>query len=140
MSTSGIQAITEAEREEFKAFAQANPTVACELPVILPSGFLAESFSPVCCKCGKDVPEESSWLKRVRHEFGQNTVEIWDVRGHCKPCRAVTSCYMRFRSDGTYDTLIGHQWRYGSLKGPDKRKQSRTKAVIRKMLRWIFRL
>jgi len=138
MSSPGMRAITDEERQGFLAFADANPSVASQLPITLPSGFMVESFSPVCSKCGDDIPETQAWLHRIRHEFGQRIVEVWEVRGHCQPCRAVTPCYMRFRSDGTYDTLIGHQWRRGSLNSRDKRTRSGMASIVRRALRWLL--
>lgn len=136
MSSAGIHVITDGEIAEFTEFVEANPRLAYALPVTLPSGFKVEEFHPVCSKCRGDIPANWAWLHRVRHEFGQNTVEVWDVRGLCKPCRTMTPCYLRFRSDGTYDTLVDHQWRHGSLGGHDKRTRSRVKTIVRRILRW----
>lgn len=138
MSSPGIHAITDAEVAEFAAFIKANPILSSELPATLPCGFKVEEFHPVCSKCRGDIPEDWAWVNRVRHEFGQNTVEVWDVRGLCKPCRTMTPCYLRFRSDGTYDTLIGHQWRRGSLNSRDKRTRSRMASIVRRALRWLL--
>lgn len=135
MSSPGIHTITNEERAEFIDFTKAHPRLSMELPVTLPSGFKVEEFNPVCSQCRNDIPTIWAWLNRVCHEFGQNKVEIWDVRGLCRECRTVTPCYMRFRSDGTYDTLIGHQWRHGRLNGRDKRMRSRVASIVRRVLR-----
>lgn len=138
MSSLGIHKVSNEEKAELAKFIEAHPRLSSEMPATLPCGFKIEVFNPVCSKCRNDIPMAWSWLNRVCHEFGQNKVEIWDVLGLCKECRTVTPCYLRFRSDGTYDTLIGDRWRHGRLNGHDKRTRTLGKMIVRRVLRWLL--
>jgi len=135
----GTHVITGEEKEELARFIRENPLLSDQLPSVLPSGFRVDNFHPICEACQGDIPASSSWLKRVRLEFGQKTVETWDVRGVCRGCRTATSCYMRYRCDGTYDTLIGGEWRHGDLRARDSRRLGGTPArLVRRFLVWIL--
>lgn len=138
MSKLGVHKVTQSEKTEFLAFIDGNPSLSSVLPATLPCGFTIDEFHAVCSKCGENIPSNWSWVCLTRHEFGRNVVETWDVRGLCKPCRTLTPCYMRFRSDGTYDTLIGHQWRHGRLRDHGNRLGSLAKIIARRVLRRFF--
>lgn len=128
----GLKPITEEERASFEAFSRANPRVCDDLPITLPSGFLVEDFNPECASCGQDIPSSSAWLKRDRMVFAHKTVETWEVRGVCRTCATMTPCYMRFHSDGHFDTIIGRNWRRGDL-DESTSPVARIAAAIRKL-------
>jgi hypothetical protein len=117
MTTSGLHVITSEERAEFAAFVRDNARLSSALPLTLPCRFVVHVFHPECAMCKQEIPTTWAWLSRNRITFGQKVVETWDVRGICPACRTMTSCYIRFRSDGTFDTLIGSHWRNGTLNG-----------------------
>lgn len=140
MSSSGIQPLSEEAREAFAEFANANERLSCQVPATLPSGFVVTEFHVQCACCSGDIPMHSSWLKRDRQVFGESVVETWDTRAFCAGCRTLTSAYARYRSNGTYDTLVGHQWRTGSLGSHDKRSGFSLHRLFRRLVRWMFGL
>jgi hypothetical protein len=115
MSGSKVHPITDDERHAFSVFTAENPRLSSQLPAVLPCGFKLTTFHAICSSCDKNVPMYSSWLKKDRQEFGSIVVEIWDIRAYCSDCLSLTPCYLRYRSDGTFDTLVGHSWRHGVL-------------------------
>lgn len=135
-STSRISPITQAERDAFHQFADKHPRLDTEMPATLPSGFEVTDFHVVCPSCDQNIPMHHSWVNQARHQFGQRVVEIWDARGVCTTCRVQASCYIRFRSDGTYDTIINGRWRQGSLAG----KRRRPQPWLVSLWRWVKRL
>lgn len=140
MSSPGFRAITEEERQEFASFANANERLSAQVPATLPCGFTITAYHAECSRCAENISMHSSWLKRARQEFGENVVETWEVHAFCSDCRALTKCFVRFRSNGTYDTLIGHTWRSGVIGGQDSRSTLSLSRLIRRFLRWALRL
>lgn len=113
--TRSLELTTDADRKVFAEFARANPRMAEVLPAKLPSGFVFYTFHPTCRLCRSPVDALSTWVQRTDHSFGANIVETWDVRGMCGECHQITTVYLRFRNNGTYDQLVGNQWRTGVL-------------------------
>lgn len=140
MSSPGFHTITDEERQEFASFANANERISNQVPATLPCGFVVDTFHAECARCKQDIPMHSSWLKRTRQEFGSSVIETWDVRAYCSGCCTLTKTYARYRSNGSFDTLIGHTWRSGSLNAEDSRSAPSFSSLIRRIMRWIFGL
>lgn len=115
----GLRAVTQEDRIEFQEFMKSNPSVAEALPTKLPNGMKATSFSLGCPKCEKDLPPEQIWLKITRAEFGSNVVDTWEAKGFCMDCVTMTKAYKRYRSNGSFDFIDGHQWRRGKIVVPE---------------------
>lgn len=109
--------MTERDKQELHSFCEGSPVLSEEVPARLPCGFLMTEYRVVCSGCRSDIPMENAWVRRARHEYSQHSIETWDVRGVCTSCRMSTSTYVRFRSNGTFDTIIGHTWRRGRISG-----------------------
>ena len=105
------------DKQELHSFCEGSPVLSEEVPARLPCGFLMTEYRVVCSGCRSDIPMENAWVRRARHEFSQHSIETWDVRGVCTSCRMATSTFVRFRSNGTFDTIIGHTWRRGRISG-----------------------
>lgn len=140
MSPDKRKEVTGDQRQALTDFIEANPRLSTQLPTVLPSGFKLTAYNAVCDGCNEDVPAHSSWLKRDRQTFGTNVVEIWELRAICPACRVLTSCYMRFRADGSYDTLVGSEWRSGTLSKDDRRNRASFSYWFRRFLRWALGL
>lgn len=133
-----VHPASEEEKATFIAFTQANPRLSEALPLVLPNGAKVTSYAIECASCGNNIDPRYTWLNRARHTFGTSVVEIWDARGLCVGCRTTTFSYIRYRSDGSFDTLIGNQWRRGRL-SREKAQASLFGKVTTELRRWLDR-
>ena len=136
--TARVHPASEEEKATFIAFTQANPRLTEALPLVLPSGATVTSYALECASCGNNIDPRYTWLNRARHTFGSSVVEIWDARALCVGCRTTTSSYIRYRSDGSFDTLIGHEGRRGQL-SDEKKPTPLTSRITNLLQRWFGR-
>lgn len=129
-----VHRITNEELESIEAFCQRSPRLSEEVPVTLPCGFRVDEYYVECSRCRNDIPMNSSWVQRQRIELGLKTVETWEVKGICANCKTVTGTFARFRSDGTFDTLVGREWRVGRIGHKPSGSVARLKREVR---RWL---
>lgn len=129
-----LRKVTESDQSKFQAFVASNPTVDKALPHVLPSGVRVTAFNLECPKCHENIPHDQVWLRISRAEFGKNVVETWESKGFCMSCRVMTQSYKRYRNDGTFDFIDGHQWRRGYLRTEPAQKQSFWKELYRKIV------
>jgi hypothetical protein len=128
-----LRKVTENDQSNFQAFVASNPTVDEALPHVLPNGVRVTAFNLECPKCQESISCDQVWLRISRAEFGKNVVETWESKGFCMSCRVMTQSYKRYRSDGTFDFIDGHQWRRGYLKTGEVRTGGFLKALWKKL-------
>lgn len=133
-----VHPASEEEKATFIAFTQANPRLSEALPLVLPSGAEVTSYALKCASCDNDIDPRYTWLKIARHNIGAGVVEVWDARALCVGCRTTTFSYIRYRSDGSFDTLIGNQWRRGRLSS-EKAPASLFGKLTTELRRWLGR-
>ncbi|KRW83698.1 hypothetical protein [Marinobacter sp. P4B1] len=126
--------VTEDDLRAIREFMERNPRVSEILPATLPCGFKVTDYHPICSSCEQEIPGNWAWVSRQRQQFGGRVVEVWEAKGVCTDCRYLTNTLIRFRSDGTFDSLIGHQWKTGTIRN----RKSGKKAWARRLLSRLF--
>ncbi|WP_342632836.1 hypothetical protein [Marinobacter alkaliphilus] len=125
--------ITQEELQAVSEFMERNPRVSDILPAKLPCGFTVTEYHPICGSCDQAIPPDWAWVSRQSQQFGERVVEVWEAKGVCKDCRYLTSTLIRFRSDGTFDSLVGHHWRTGVISNGKRRKWARARRLLARL-------
>lgn len=129
-----VRAIAGQEKDDIKKFVDTNPTMAEAFPRTLPCGKRLDNLDLFCSQCSKVIDPTLCHVDAQRMEFASKSVDTFNIKSVCTDCRVVTSYFMRFHSDSSYDTLIRGKWHRGSLNPTSPPKHKRITNGIKSFL------
>lgn len=88
------------------------PALTDKLPLRFDNGFTIDGFGGICSECEGMIPLESTFGSITRPTPRMVVIEAIGV---CRCCRRGTPFLLRMKDDGQYTTLIGDQWRAGTV-------------------------
>lgn len=111
-----VRPVSQEERDEITAFYRKCPRLDKVLPLTSPCTTVIQDLDCECPSCNKPIPAGAVAVDVTRP---LPTVLSVNAIGVCPDCRLMTRFLMRFRQDGSWDSLRGKNWVRGQFECPD---------------------